>query len=225
MDDSIRLYVLARELNIEAQDLVSLCRTLGIEVKNQLSSVTLPQRVQLEEALRRGSLEVQRPVPASDRAFAPAQPEKNETAVIVRPQPQYAPANNPGLERLLDLGKKGGFERLEMIASVAQIDPECAMFKIRKLAERLCLLLVKPKPLEDLSTAIKEFEKGKLLRKKAISYLQQVRTLANVAVHVSEDLFDDNFSMHDVNTAAAALASVMEEALLRKMIAGKCSSS
>jgi len=59
----------------------------------------------------------------------------------------------------LDIGEKAGFVKLEVIASVAEIDPECAIFKIRKLTERLCGLLLKPNGPETLNDSVSEIGK------------------------------------------------------------------
>lgn len=257
--EKIRVYVLARELNVQPSDILALCGRLGIDVKNQLSPLDAEQCVKIEEAVRGGSVDVQDPLvlaaievakvvasleslprlkpvaprslpskppsmpPVIQRPKPPTQqaPPPASAPVILRPQPQYSPASNPGIEHLLSVGEKAGFDKLEKIASVATIDPECAMFKIRKLTERLCRLLLKPSLTDDLFESIKEIEKRKLLGRKAVSYLHQVRKLTNVAVHVSEDLFDDDFSMNDVNNAADGLASVIGEALSRELLVGK----
>ena len=54
-EDKVRLYVLARELNMETRDLLDLCRQAGIDVKNQLSSLTHEQREQVEQMARKGA--------------------------------------------------------------------------------------------------------------------------------------------------------------------------
>jgi hypothetical protein len=144
-----------------------------------------------------------------------------ETKVVLKPHAHYSPARNPGIERLLDVGEKAGFEELEKIACVAEIDTECAMFKIRKLTERLCCVLLKPAAVDNLNDAITEIGKQKLLGKKVVAYLDQIRKVANLAVHGSDDLFDSKFSMSDVNIAADALACVIDEAISRSLIQRK----
>src|SRR5437588_3930289 len=52
--EKVRVYALARELNIESKDLVDLCRQAGIDVKNQLSSLDPDQRDAVELLVRRG---------------------------------------------------------------------------------------------------------------------------------------------------------------------------
>jgi translation initiation factor IF-2 len=53
--EKIRVYILARELNMESKDLVDLCREHGLDVKNQLSSVDPEQRDQIVELVKRGN--------------------------------------------------------------------------------------------------------------------------------------------------------------------------
>lgn len=52
--EKVRVYSLARELNIESKDLLDLCRQAGIDVKNQLSSLDPEQRDQVEQMVKRG---------------------------------------------------------------------------------------------------------------------------------------------------------------------------
>jgi translation initiation factor IF-2 len=51
-EERVRVYVLARELNMESKDLLDMCRESGIDVKNQLSSLTQEQRDQVEQLAR-----------------------------------------------------------------------------------------------------------------------------------------------------------------------------
>ena len=53
--EKVRIYALARELNMESKDLLDLCRQAGIDVKNQLSSLEPEQRDAVEQLARRGS--------------------------------------------------------------------------------------------------------------------------------------------------------------------------
>src|SRR5207249_1010327 len=52
--DKVRVYVLARELNLESKDLLDLCQKANIDVKNQLSSLDPEQRDLLVEMVRKG---------------------------------------------------------------------------------------------------------------------------------------------------------------------------
>src|SRR5260370_39134278 len=52
--DKVRIYALARELNVESKDLVDLCRQAGFDVKNQLSSLEPEERDAVELLVRKG---------------------------------------------------------------------------------------------------------------------------------------------------------------------------
>ena len=50
--EKVRVYILARELNMESKDLLDLCGKLGLDVKNQLSNLDPEQRDQIEAAIK-----------------------------------------------------------------------------------------------------------------------------------------------------------------------------
>src|SRR5262245_10162748 len=52
--EKVRVFELARELDMESKDLMALCRQHGIELKNQLSTVGPEQRDQIVELAKRG---------------------------------------------------------------------------------------------------------------------------------------------------------------------------
>jgi translation initiation factor IF-2 len=52
--EKVRVYALARELNVESKDLLDMCRQAGFDVKNQLSSLDPDQRDLVEQMVRRG---------------------------------------------------------------------------------------------------------------------------------------------------------------------------
>src|SRR5262245_10189764 len=54
LQDKVRVYALARELNMESKDLLDMCRHAGIDVKNQLSSLDPDQRLMIEQMVKRG---------------------------------------------------------------------------------------------------------------------------------------------------------------------------
>jgi translation initiation factor IF-2 len=53
--EKVRVYILARELNMESKDLLDLCQRANIDVKNQLSSLDPEQRDLLVELVRKGA--------------------------------------------------------------------------------------------------------------------------------------------------------------------------
>ncbi|HMC67021.1 MAG TPA: translation initiation factor IF-2 N-terminal domain-containing protein [Gemmataceae bacterium] len=54
MQEKIRIYALAKELDLESKDLIDFCRQAGIEVKNQLSSLDPHQRDAVVQLVKRG---------------------------------------------------------------------------------------------------------------------------------------------------------------------------
>lgn len=67
--DKVRIYVLARELNMESKDLVDLCRAQGLDVKNQLSSLEAEERDAIELLIKKGK----GGIPASSASRSAAQ--------------------------------------------------------------------------------------------------------------------------------------------------------
>ncbi len=65
--ERVRVYALARELDVESKDLLDLCKQAGFDVKNQLSNLESEQVVALKELIKRGS----KTAPAS-RPFLPS---------------------------------------------------------------------------------------------------------------------------------------------------------
>src|SRR5436305_12115584 len=66
--EKIRVYVLARELDVDTKVLLDLCKQAGFDVKNQLSNLEPEQRDALEKLLKSGATK-----PAAG-AGAPAKP-------------------------------------------------------------------------------------------------------------------------------------------------------
>ena len=226
MGPSLRDADVPQRFEFEDLDLVmNIARQAGFDVQNQLSVLDPEQRDAVEVMIRKGGArgegEPVKPAPVPTPPVVSIPRDGGETKVVLKPHAHYSPARNPGIERLLDVGEKAGFEELEKIASVAEVDTECAMFKIRKLTERLCCVLLKQTLVDNLNDAITEIIKQKVLGKKVGAYLDQIRKVANLAVHGSDDLFDSQFSMTDVNIAADALACVIEESLSRSLIRRK----
>src|SRR5262245_43919351 len=67
--DKIRVYVLARELNIDTKELLEICKQAGLDVKNQLSSIDPDQKEMIEQLVKKGAHKAQA-TPA--RAAGPA---------------------------------------------------------------------------------------------------------------------------------------------------------
>jgi translation initiation factor IF-2 len=79
--EKVRIYALARELDMESKDLLELCRQHGIDVRNQLSSLEPEQRDQIEQLVRKGG----------------------GTATAAPPRPAAPPALNVPPSRVPDL--------------------------------------------------------------------------------------------------------------------------
>src|SRR3954463_431994 len=74
--EKVRIYALARELNMESKDLLDMCRAAGMDLKNQLSSLSPEQRDQVEQLVRRGGgvATAAPPKPPAVTAPLPARP-------------------------------------------------------------------------------------------------------------------------------------------------------
>src|SRR5580692_11731283 len=91
--EKVRVFELARELDMESKDLMGLCRSNGIELKNQLSTVDKEQREQIIELVKRGPA-----TPAVQAKSGPAAPviptviNKKIQSLDSRPKPVPKPA-------------------------------------------------------------------------------------------------------------------------------------
>src|SRR5262245_61276272 len=74
--DKIRVYVLARELNIDTKELLDLCKQAGLDVKNQLSSIDPDQKDMIEQLVKKGAHKA--PVAAVKAVTGSALPDVNK---------------------------------------------------------------------------------------------------------------------------------------------------
>ncbi|MFM7541350.1 MAG: translation initiation factor IF-2 [Planctomycetota bacterium] len=96
--EKVRLYLLAKELEIDCKELIDLCKGQGWDVKNQLSSIEPEQRDQLVQIIKRGGSK-----PAAAPAPAPEPPRPNPVGsvpplrppVLGRPPKSVAPPPRP----------------------------------------------------------------------------------------------------------------------------------
>jgi translation initiation factor IF-2 len=98
--EKVRVYILARELNMESKDLLEICRQAGIDVKNQLSSLDADQREVVEKLLhRKAGGPATATVPAAVTAAAPtaasASSGHSNVAVLAPPAPSGSPHATP----------------------------------------------------------------------------------------------------------------------------------
>jgi translation initiation factor IF-2 len=75
--EKVRVYVLARELNVPTKDLLDLCKQAGLEIKNQLQALEPDQRDLIEELVKR------RQSPAA--SAPPARPGPSVVPPVNRP--------------------------------------------------------------------------------------------------------------------------------------------
>src|SRR5437762_5005532 len=108
--EKVRIYALAKELNVESKDLLDLCRQAGFDVQNQLSVLDPEQRDAVEVMIRKGGArgegEPVKPAPVPTPPVVSIPRDGGETKVVLKPHAHYSPARNPGIERLLDVGEK-----------------------------------------------------------------------------------------------------------------------
>ncbi len=99
--DKVRVYELARELNVPSKDLLDMCRQAGMDVKNQLSSLDPEQRDAVEQLVRKPGGGVATAVAPPPRTEPPKPPpiiptrvrDLNQQARPVAPvRPAPAPA-------------------------------------------------------------------------------------------------------------------------------------
>src|SRR5438874_2310703 len=62
--ERVRVYALARELDVESKDLLDLCKQAGFDVKNQLSNLEPEQVTMLKDLVKRGTKGPGAPAPA-----------------------------------------------------------------------------------------------------------------------------------------------------------------
>jgi translation initiation factor IF-2 len=72
--EKVRIYALAKELNVESKDLLDLCKLAGFDVKNQLSSLDPEQRDAVEIMVRKGGPTAVAAPPKAVTAAIPAIP-------------------------------------------------------------------------------------------------------------------------------------------------------
>ncbi len=243
--EKTRVHTLAKELNLEPQDVLNICKNLGINVKNRLSMLANEQcqlikkfvhsRRTANPAVKPHSQQVHinpkvvKQVPPIK--FMISLPGDKQGGVKQTPLPNPSPSGLPqlpppektevskevGVQRLLEAGKKAKISQVEVILDLARIDPECALFKIRKITERLCRVITNTSD-ADLNELVRNISYKKILSSKTVSYLHQIRTLGNAAVHAGSDQFEETFDRDDVNNAAGALASVLDDLVKRKIL-------
>jgi len=90
--DKVRVFELARELDLESKDLMVLCRKHGIDLKNQLSNVSPEQREQIIDLVKRGSSTATQPQRAATPVIPTVIQRKVQTLETKRPAVGSKPA-------------------------------------------------------------------------------------------------------------------------------------
>ena len=90
-DEKVRVYALARELDMESTDLIELCHQAGFKVKNQLSSLDADQRVMIEKLARSGVGRKDGPAKGATAPVLPASLPTPVPTLVAKPQ-VHAPA-------------------------------------------------------------------------------------------------------------------------------------
>ena len=102
--EKVRVYALARELDMESKALLEMCRQAGFDVKNQLSSLEPDQRDMIEALIRKGSrggtavapppppAQLPRDITGKVRVLPPAGRPRTEAAPPAPPPPPPAAA-------------------------------------------------------------------------------------------------------------------------------------
>ena len=110
LKDKIRIYVLAKELDVDCKDLIALCHRLAFDIKNQLSSLEPVQREQVETIISKGGLNTAGiatagsptpPVPttpAGPTVIAPTKPPTIAKPAAIKKEPAIAKAQNVSTE-------------------------------------------------------------------------------------------------------------------------------
>ncbi len=115
--EKVRVYALARDLNVESKDLLDLCKQAGMDVRNQLSSLDPEQVVLIEELVKRGAKT--QAAPAAVRLTTPVllpevgksvpnlgtKPRPRDQEVARAPAPSAKPVETPPAAKTPEAGK------------------------------------------------------------------------------------------------------------------------
>ena len=83
--EKVRVYILARELNVDTADLLRLCEQAGYDVKNQLSSLDHDQQIRLEEMVKKVGKAPSAPTTAKPVTKVVAPDERAVPTILSRP--------------------------------------------------------------------------------------------------------------------------------------------
>ena len=119
--EKIRVYVLARELNVDTKILLDMCKAAGYDVKNQLSNLEPEQRDAIVEVLKAGSQKApSAAAPAKPVLPTPLPDQRNVRNLDTRPTTRPArPVDEPAPQ---EPPAPAPVEAVEPIASVPAAD-------------------------------------------------------------------------------------------------------
>lgn len=83
--EKVRVYALARELNMESKDLLDMCRDAGLDLKNQLSSLDPDQQEMIVQLVKRGGHAPVSSTASTSIAAAPVLPPVHKKTVRTLP--------------------------------------------------------------------------------------------------------------------------------------------
>jgi translation initiation factor IF-2 len=107
--EKVRVYLLARELNVDTKELLDLCRQAGFDVKNQLSSLEPDQRDMVEQLIKKGGSVALASAPAPKPVVSHIQPSMPVPDLGRRPaarrEPESARTPPPAAARPAEIAR------------------------------------------------------------------------------------------------------------------------
>ena len=94
--EKVRVYQLARDLNVDSKVLLDLCKQAGFDVKNQLSNLEPEQRDALEVMMKKGAQAPPKPVVPAKPVTPVLSPDHKAVPVLARPRVERAPRPSEG---------------------------------------------------------------------------------------------------------------------------------
>jgi len=89
--EKVRVYQLARDLNVDSKVLLDLCKQAGFDVKNQLSNLEPEQRDALEVMMKKGAAAPAKPAAPVKPVTPILSPDHRAVPVLSRPRTERAP--------------------------------------------------------------------------------------------------------------------------------------
>jgi hypothetical protein len=209
LKEKIRIFPLARELDMESKDLVALCRQNGIDVKSQLSTIEPEVRDAIVALVRKQGVNK---AAAISPPTLPSIKTKHKAAAPTPPVRQPPPSVSETASRLERLRSLGRSLKLTSLERVIEQHAEDLLKSMRKAAETAVRRAAKSAQKTPFFDAIRALE-GKI-SEKSHCLLHHVRGMGNVAVHSDGACF----TPEEVNYLTRALAVALEEMIAKKLL-------